>query len=429
MRSEPKPRVAWFSPLHCIDRNSASVSAYASDQLLPLLRDQYEIELFHQGFESYRDFPTFNYLSAFRRHREHPYDIIFYQLEDAKTSNFLRVHVGLMPGTVWFHDLVFSNFGPEPILNSPWRTIVQKFGGINLDWPERGDEFEQQGPLGFREAAWATVPIFSNPVALNEYRRNITLRLSQSVKESPLGYYLPLPVAGRVTEHRASGTFEIAFVGTPRIEHRAHKLLQALHELGEGHKLIWLLDRSEFPAAQSLLNEFSFPGVSLVEGRSPQRWRDLLSSADCAVHTHFSVYGQPEPYLGISLMAGLPCLVSRFGPTEYLPENIVFKIEAGSQEVFQISEVLKALRTGLAPGALSQVHQFAWDIRRTEVVAAELNRIFTAEAGRIKEFDAHWRRFEREAKMALLAEAKSLAADDDAWDRLMRPCFEEFGWL
>lgn len=424
-----KLRVAWFSPLNLSGRATNSLAAYATDELLPHLREEFDIDLYHQGFEVYQDFPTYNYLSAYQHHREQPYDVIFYQLEDKKLANFMRVHVGLMPGIVWFHDLLFSNFGPEPILNSPWRQVIGKFNGKIRDWPQRGEEFEQQGPLGYREAAWAVVPIFSNPVALNEYRRNVDIRLDADSDKRHKGYFIPLPVSGRPSEHRSSDVFRIVFAGTPRIENRAHKLLQAITELDAKIHLTWLLEADEKPAAHSLIEEYEVADVDIIEGRTPRRWQELVSNADCAVHLHFSVYGQPEPYLGQSLMAGLPVLVTRFGPTEYLPENIVFKVDAGEHEVFQIREVIARLLQGASPAIHDRVRSFALNYCRSEACAAELSTVFKNEAINLLRFESRWSALEAEASADLVKEARAIAGEDEIWERLMRPGFEELGFL
>lgn len=421
-----KLRIAWFSPLNTETAASASVSAYASDQVLPLLRDEFDITLFHNGFDRYRDFPTYHYLSAFVRHRERPYDFFFYQLEDQKSSNFIRVHMGQMPGMVWFHDLVFSTFGPEPILNSPWRQVVRKFQNAALPWPDREAEFEQHGPLGFREAAWAALPLFSNPVALSEYRRNIVDRLGPP--DADTGYFVPLPVSGRPAGMGRQGEFRIGFCGSPRIEHRAHKIAQAISELPEQPKLVWLLLASEIEQARAIVEEFGLTRVELLPDRSPERWFELSATFDAAFHTVFSVYGQPDPYAAMSLMQGTPCLVTRFGPAEYLPENVVFKIEAGSQEVFQIREVLEALRAGRLPDLRARTRDFALGMYQTEHVARELSSVFRKEAARMANFQNRWELFERSANASLIADSPQFLHLASDWQRLLQPAFEEFRW-
>lgn len=422
-----KLRIAWFSPLHTKGQGSESVSAYCSDELLPLLRERFDIELFHNGFDRYRDFPTFHYLSAFVHHRERPYDLFFYQLEDRRASNFIRVHLGLMPGMVWFHDFIFTSFGPEPILNSPWNCAVRKFNGESLPWPKRGEELEQQGPLGYREGAWALAPLFSNPVAHAEYRRNIQTRLD--AKAGDLSAFVPMPVSSRPVEHRRAETLRVSFGGSPRIEHRAHKILQALSEAAVPYRLQWLLSAAEEAPARELLREFEIEACDLIIGRSPARWNALLQETDFALHPLFSVYGQADPYLGQSLMQGVPALVTRFGSTEYLPENLVFKIDPGSQEVFQIAEVMRALHARRVPDVRERTRRFALDFYAADHVAAELAHAFERAAPNIGRFSERWSAFESAARASLLAEVPLLLPQSSDWELLLKPSFKELGWL
>lgn len=428
MKSAERKRIAWFSPLNTGAEPSSSVSAYCSDELLPLLRERYDIELFHAGFDPYRDYPTFHYLSAFSRHRRNPYDFFFYQLEDAKNCNFIRVHLGLMPGVVWFHDFIFSTFGPEPILNSPWRYVVDRFNNPAAAWPERGAELDQVGPLGFREGAWAVTAMFSNPVALAEYRRNITSKLQKSESPGESGFFVPTPASSRPRERTRSDAFRIAYCGSPQLEDRAHKLLLALRELRTPYRLQWMIEEAEQPHAQSLLQEFEISSCDLLPGRTPQRWRELSSTIDCAVHTFFSVYGQPDPYLAISLMAGIPSIVTRFGSTEYLPENIVLKVDAGDHEATQIEAALKGLSQCASVTETERIRRFALDLYASEQVARELSAAFDRSAQKLSRFGAAWHSFEERALRDLINEAPSYMADPADWDRLAKPVFEEFGW-
>ena len=61
-------RLAWFSPLPISKDGGASTGAYWSKALLPILRSEFEIELFYDGFGQYEDFRTAHFLAAAKRH-------------------------------------------------------------------------------------------------------------------------------------------------------------------------------------------------------------------------------------------------------------------------------------------------------------------------------------------------------------------------
>lgn len=430
-----KLRVAWFSPLNLSARStSASVSAYASDLLLPELTKSLDIEIFHNSFDTGTEYQSYHYLSAYRRHRDNPFDVFFYQVEDQKSSNFIRVHMGLMPGMVWFHDLIFSSFGPEPILNSPWSLVVENFKGANI-WPEHSDELPQFGPLGFREAAWAVQALFSNPVAHSEYRRSIHKKLVASTTETPSACLaLPVLVESEVRPKNYS-QLQIAFCGSPRIEQRAHKLLQALQDF-PGAKLDWMLDQSELPQAQDLLREFNFEGCDFKLGRTPAAWRELVKKANIAFHCHFSVYGQADPYLAISMASGLASIVSDFGASDYLPDNLVFKVISGDSEAIQIQQILTALNQSKVLVNPEAIRNFIAQRHSVKTIAAELLSCFTAAAQQQRLFRLNWEAFEKRAKKILLQEAKNCLPaglkDDlrhDCWQRITEVFLKEFSLI
>lgn len=426
-------RVAWFSVLNCGAEQGPSLSAYASDCLLPRLRERFTLELFHDSFERYRDFPTYHYLQAAERHAAQPYDIFCYQLEDSPAAAFMRIHLGLIPGVVWFHDLMLSNHGPEPILNSPWSETLKKFREPERPWPARGSEFQQEGPLAYREAGYAAVALFSNAAGHADYRNNVGERLALPDR-APSSFHLPLPaqpmpLCETPPEERL---LRIAYCGSPRIEHRAHKLCAALAALAAPWRLEWLLDERERAQAEALAAEWGLEGITFHCGRSPQRWAALVGRCHAAVHTLFSVFGQPGPYLQISLTAGLPALVTRFASSELLPDNVVWKIEPGETEAAQMREVLEHLAAEPHAGETDRIRAYAQESYDARAVAGELAAVFEMNAGYLQALLERWEAMRREARRALLDEAREIAlgADGDRalWDRLAAPVFADLGW-
>ncbi len=420
-------RIAWFSVLNGGSRESASLSAYVSGCLLPLLRERFEIELFHDSFAAYPGFPTRHFLEAAFRHREKPYDIFFYQLEDGRAANFIRIHLGLMPGAVLFHDLMLSSFGPEPILNSPWQETIRKFEDPDHPWPPRGAEFTQPGPLAYREAAYAAVPLCSNPASTADFKNNVALRLSAAGKQAgPV--YLPLPVPPEAFSAAPAGQgqgLSIGFCGTPRIEHRAHKLFEALSQLKSPWKLHWLLEPEERTQAEEMVREFELEHVVFHEGRSPQHWLRLLPSCNTAVHTLFSVFGQPGPYLQLSLAAGLPALVTRFASCDALPDNVVWKIEPGECEARQMLEVLRTAASGGFRPERTAAAAYAREMFDARMVAAELAQVFLRNADYLRHIGRRWDELVCSAERSLLQELRQIAGpagwcSDDMFEGISR---------
>lgn len=442
MMDAKRLRIAWFSVLNT-ERSSAgeSLSAYFTDCVLPFLQERFEIEVFHNSFEKYKGLPTFHYLQAAPRHAAYPYDIFFYQVEDKKENDFIRTHLGLIPGVVLFHDFVLSTDGPEPILNSPWQATLKKFQNLDLTWTDRGAQFLKEGQIAFREAGYTLVPLFSNSANCEQYKSLIRQRLAGD--ETPSPAYIPIPVTDFKESLSSMNTLQIAYCGTPFIKHRAHKLFPAIAKLDKPKKLHWLIAEDEVKRAEDLLNEFFGSAwqdfATLHLGRSPQRWRDIIKNCNVAAHPLFSVHGHPCPYLELSLAHNLPCLVTRFAYADTLPDALVYKIEAGVTEERQFFETLKHLEETL--GCKRDLSTSARELFSASAVAQDLAFVFEKNAAYLKDISQRWIALQKNAGRALLEEVRQsvcigvescdltgLSNPLSAWDTVFSPVMQELGW-
>lgn len=443
--SGKKPRVAWFSQLNVAARSGASAhsessAAYASDVLLPILAEHLEIDLFHDRVEPYRDFRTYHYLSCFQRHRKQPYDIFFYQVEDLKCSNFVRMHLGLMPGIVWFHDFLFTTFAPEALAYSPWTKIPSAFERRSERYelervvleqkkrtgppPTRPDE-----PCALRESTLSALSLFSDERSHQEFLSRKVRSLGAGLKEiEPKSLFLPFPVEKR-SRPEVYEPGLIAYAGSVHVEHRPHKVLEALSKLGRAYKLVWLIDKHEERQARELLNEFSIRNCSLEFSRSPSRWTDIVANAQIALHPLFSVFGRQGPYLQISMMAGVPCIVSDFGSSLYLPSELIAKVEPGFSEACQLRAVMEKLLTCDASRLREELQAYAVENFESELVSRELMQVFDACAVPAREFTQRWDKFLHLAAIETVSEIKnSCVAEEDSWAKVYLESFKELGW-
>ena len=422
-----KMRIAWFSPLNCGEIPSESVSAYFSDQVLPLLKDQFEIELYHDSFLNYPGFQTQHFLTAYRRHQEKPFDCFFYQLEDSRATAFVRAQLALLPGVVLFHDFILSDDGPEPILNSPWKEIVRRFHDSQYAWPVREAEHKAERPHALREAAFAILPLFSCVRWGSEYRANCKLRLVEPIGSQRAGY-IALP-ADSLTRGAATPNLRIASSSSPRIEGRMHLVFGALSKLKSPWQLTWLVAPSERAAAERLVHEYELQSVKIVAERSPQRWREVLSDCDVAVHLHFSVYGQVGPYLELSLAAGAAVLVSQFGATESLSSEVAWKILPGVREQAEIAAVLDRLSSERSLCRNSIAASYAREFFSPTAVAADLAIALNSARSWLREFNLMWQAFEQQAKAALVSEVLDLGHQSEGLPDPFAASFSELGFV
>lgn len=391
------PRLAWFSTLPVSDHPPSSRSAYATRQLLPLLRSKFEIELFHDKFTGYLDYQTFHYLSAFERHEREPFDLFFYQLEDLPSSAFVRMHLGLKPGLVWFHDLLFSTRPPEALLHSPWEHVIDRLAGRASEWPTQELWPDCSTPVDKRSAALALIPAFSNPWAHSEFIRSCPDGISSLSGETPASFYLPLPIETPQTAlNQLDSILTVGFPGSPRIEDRAHVLLQAISESKRKCRLVWLLDEYERPQAAELCREFRVTDIEFAIGRSPENWSKIVPNLHLAIHNRFSVFGSLSPYLPISLTAGVGATTIKFGEAECLPPAATLQIEAGDFEVGQLKDIIANYK--LEGGACMVGQQYAIETFSPGLIAGELERLINIAIERAAKFAPTWNTLENSAR-------------------------------
>ena len=425
-----RPRIAWFAPGE--GRYSRTASGYLTKTLLPYLADSFDVDVFNAS-------PTpvsgacgsFHYLTAASRHIAHPYDLFFYNMEDVVALGFSRIHLGCLPGVVYFHDLLLSTDGPEPILNSPWRHTLARFWNRAAPWPARTAEHAQPRPHAYREGGYALIPVFANGKDHAEFQRVVAPAVPDRLGRDLPSFCLPYPADSNERPHPAAGALRrVGFSGRPRIESRAHKLFEALTALPD-HQLVWLVDPTDKPAAEELVREFELGArTELVSPRSPEKLAEIAPSLAVSVHTLFSVYGQPGPYLSVSLAAGLPCIVTDFGSTPELPDSIVAKVEPGRSEAYQIRAILRELAAHESVELRQRIQDFARDQLASQKIAAELGAMFRASIPLLRPILSDWQAFERDASSAVVAEAQGVSGPQerwlDAWKQLLAPTLGSF---
>lgn len=435
MKEQRKLKIAWFSVLNLPNRpqeEKESLSAYFSEHVLPELKNKFDITVYHNSFERYQDYKTFHYLKAFEHNKQDAFDIFFYQLEDDSRSNFVRSHMGLIPGITYFHHFNLTNYGPEPLLNSPYSDIVDKFNTDGNDWPDRKNKYKPKGPAAFREAALSLVSIFSSSHNLDEFKRQVKTRLKQSAENTLDAFYLPYPVNNQIMKvgnKDEPDVFKIAFVGSTRIENRAHKVLSAISKLKNPYKLFWMLDKNELPLAKDLLEEFGISDVKLCGNVNAETWEQITDKSDCAVHTLFSVYGHNEPFLGISMSSGLPSIVTNFASTETLPDNLVYKIQPGDRESLEMTEVMNSIQQGHSKFESQELMKYCKEVYDSKQVALELASIFIKRKEYLTGMLNSWKKLESDALKSLLAESDGLLDQDNPTFRaFIEPALQELGW-
>ncbi len=479
------PRVAWFSPLSGGERKAHgwSPAAYVTRRLIPELVTRAHVTIFHDEFKVpqwCRDIQSSpdtglevrHFLTAADCDREKPFDVFLYHLENHRRTGFSRIHLGLKPGVVWFHDFLLTDDGPEPILNSPWERTVARFFDRATPWPEPLEEFTRPRPHAVREASVGGLPIFSSERDVSEFQRlklrtlvggatPIGANRDQKIGDQASGngrasaFLIPYPVESKVFELQAqeratagSPTFTLGWCGSPSIEQRFAVMCEALsHARVPGVNIFakWMLpQRGDKVAAAALLQEFGVQEqVTLLYGDSFDDWVSLLPTIDCATHLRFSAFGQAGPALALSMAAGVAVVVSDFGASEHIPSEIAFKIQPGATEVLELAALWQALaQRAVSSWNLSnhreRVRAYARERHEVRVVVSNFMHAFEQSQPALARLRAGWDLLEGDASETLLQQVgienvsttkvSGLPWYEDEVSQWLGPASSDLGW-
>jgi hypothetical protein len=348
-------KIAWFSPLYRHESieskfDSTSRAAYLSYHLVPEVVKHFAIDLFYAGPQSRvvlhggMEAPVYNYLNAALMAERAPYDLYVYQVEDTPYSGWIRHHLGLKPGIVWFHDILFQNRAPDPLSHSPWQYVIEALREVDISLPEEEVWPETNDPYPWRETLLSLGAVFLSPWAHGEYRRReagkrgIVQAIEGDRAETP-STTLRYPVVPGIQKTSAK---TIGIVGGADSEDRISKILTVLEP---GDSVVWFAGAREYEHAQRLLQLYPHSNVAVQLYGSPAEFRSLMSSVGIIFMLHYSLYGSLSPWLELAFEAGVVCVISNFGPAEYHPDGCVIKVPVGNEESWYIKEILKEWRT------------------------------------------------------------------------------------
>lgn len=428
-----KLRVAWFAAVSPCDVEARSVSHYAAELLIPLLRDEFEIEVFSASYGGeYEGVPLHHYLNAFRRQREAKFDLFFYHCGDNPQERFIRMHLGLMPGVSWLHELYFVDLGAEGMHTSPWEHTVKQYLEPSLPCAHRDPPPIHVWPAAYRETALSPVVILPSTELATEFaswkHRRIEAFPGAHVTES-----LPLPVSSTIERSSGStdGVFRIVARANAHRDGRGHVFLPALARLDRPWHLEWVIDPADTGRAMKLIEEFSLGDrVTLREGLSFQGWSSRVAESDCALHFAAPTSGSISPYLELSLAAGCPSVVIEQVRTGEIPDTAVFKIQPGLRETSQIAGVLEVIANSGSRELGISGREFVQRERNISMTAERLGALFRMAAPLLSGVMERWGTVQTNALKGLERDLRSiidapLEGVPGSFDYLVTPWLEE----
>ncbi|MCB0322652.1 MAG: hypothetical protein KDD69_03730 [Bdellovibrionales bacterium] len=330
-------RVAWIA-----SAVEGTKSTYCSEVLLPLLEQHFEILRYVPSGEG--SVPYARPLDALSADaRGHCFDRALLQVEDGVAAEPLLECLSRLPGgVVWIHDTLFSS-----------RAV-------------RGED-----PFPGELRCQARALLFSCERNLAEYRRRVP---SDGTRTA----VLPYPVVMPPPSLQATLPPLLCFCGEPIVESQIHVALEALSGVRLPYRLKWLIDPSERFAAEALLQEFNTPACQLLECRSPEAWQAVVSEGGLALHLRVSAYGDPGPYLPISLGAGATVVVSDYSSTAAIPDAVVSKVLPGQPGLRQLRSIFEHFlgpTTSEFSRRAAAGRTYAAELHDARLIASELGRV------------------------------------------------------
>ncbi len=426
-------RIAWFSQLVEPGASPSSISEYCSDLLLPILKDRFEIETFSSSFSTPYPWIRHNHhLNAYKRHRERPFDIFFYQLEDGTRSRFTRTQIGMVPGISWIHDIFLGDLGAEATHTSPWEHTIAQFHDENLPFEPRGHLPHQLRPHAYREVSVSPVVLFDSYWGLKEFRSLVSNRIEHELG-AHRAEFVPVPVSLRPIRpvSKKSDLLSVVTPCSPGVEGHSHKMLPALKALKQPWRLTWMVSAEELSRANGLIDEFDVrERVTLVEGRTTGAWERALEGADVAVHLHNSPFGHLGPYLHLSMAAGVPCVALRAAAGEELPRDAVFSIEGGMFETAQMVGIFEQLARGDLLGCGDVGRRYIVKEAGVNSIAQKLGDLFVESAPNVAPIMERWNALYKRGWDALVQELVPLVDTADSvapspFEALVKPFIQE----
>ena len=161
----------------------------------------------------------------------------------------------------------------------------------------------------------------------------------------------------------------ILFFGNHSVENRAHKVIKAVSSLQAEEEFIWMVD-GNVDEANKQLSEFNINNYQLLPFNRVEDWKELLEAgARVCINTFFSAFGSPGPALNLSLMSGIPCVVSDMGVGASLPGSVAFKTTPGFEEVECITKAIVQAKSDNQIGKEARnyaIEHFSMDSLREE---------------------------------------------------------------
>ncbi len=150
-------RLAWFSPL---PPDPSGIAAYSSE-VLPLLDSGgWSIDRFVDRLPTAGDSNVFNAHDFVWKHLRAPYDLVVYQVGNARWHDYMWAYLAAYPGLVVLHDTRLHHARARHLLSQGRPDDYRReFRYDHPDAPPGVEEFAVEGLSGSTYYLWSMLPV------------------------------------------------------------------------------------------------------------------------------------------------------------------------------------------------------------------------------------------------------------------------------
>jgi glycosyltransferase involved in cell wall biosynthesis len=349
-------RIAFFGP---VKPSHTGIADY-DEALLPLLKQQYEVDVFvenrlrRNGVYPHHDF--------YRRHSIRPYDLTLYQLGNSTFHEYTYGYMYHYPGATVFHDSCLHHS----------RAAM---------WVRRGyyQEYEEEVRLEYSQADQITAAlrarkdgglllyyfpfvklILQCSLAAASHNEEISTKLR--ITETPVLTipHLELPSLAEPGEDPFPGKIVVASFGLATRSKRISAVMQAIAYLRTYYPNLLYLIAGEIENASKLeleIADHGFEKMVHVTGYIDEtEFLRLMTRADIVVNLRYPSAGEMSGTLIRALAAGKPVLISRLSHLMQIPDDAVLRVRPDQET----GDVVRHLRRLIEePGLRAQMGRAA----------------------------------------------------------------------
>ena len=318
-------RVAWFSPL---PPDPSGIAAYSAD-VLPLLEKPsgYSIDRFVDRPPAGDGSNVFNAHDFVWKHQRRPYDLVVYQLGNARWHDYMWAYLAAYPGLVVLHDTRLHHARARHLLSQGRPDDYRReFRYDHPDAPPGVEEFAVEGLAGSVYYLWSMLPVVlrtARLVAVHNARVAGDLRDEHPdvrVETIRMGVPPCFPASGSALEARARLRRDLAIPDTATVfvafghvtpEKRIEPVLRGL-AAGDGNAHLLLVGPADgMPSLQGLITRHGLDNRVRATGYVPDdQVAAYLAAADACLCLRWPTAGETSASWLRALAAGTPTVIT-----------------------------------------------------------------------------------------------------------------------